>query len=854
MILPNPSTMNPLNPDLKPYPVHLNRAALMLLALLSSLHVASADDNWPRFRGVAGRAVAASNPSLPTTWSKTENVAWAVDIPGWGWGSPIVWGDKVFVSTVVSEGEARQPSKGLYLGEGVREPSQGTHRWLVLCFDLRTGEQLWRREAHVGQPKVPRHPKSTYAAETPTTDGERLYVLFGDLGLFCYSLDGEPLWEQRIEPKKTFMDYGAAASPVVHNGQVFVVYDNQEESWIAAFDAKTGEQRWRQIRDEERSWATPLVWQNELRTEIVVPGLNRNRSYSLDGELLWEFDGQMSSLVIPSPFEAHGMVYLSSGYVGDRNRPTFAIKPGGEGEIAADGEFTDSPHIAWYQPQASPYNTSQIVVDDYLYTVYDQGFLTCHDAKTGHEVFGKQRFPQGASFTASPWSYNGKLFCLSEDGDTYVVRVGADFELLETNSLDELCMACPAIADGKLLIRTASKIYCLTQHDEETASGSRFGDAASIVNRAVESGAAAGAAHLVVQNGEVVHMHTAGVRDIETREPLEEDSIVRIYSMTKPITSVAAMTLFEQGKFQLDDPVAKFIPAFQEATVWDNKNQVAITPKRPITVRDVFRHTTGYAYGGDGNAELEKRYRESGLMYRPPAGMLPPDMTIEEAADRLAKIPAHHHPGERFTYGFSTDLLGRLVEVWSGKPLDQYLEEAILKPLEMHDTAFQVPPAAKERFASCHTKTDGRLAILDKSISSEFGSGFKFLSGGGGLVSTLSDYGKFCEMLVGDGRRGSARILKPETVQLMFTDQLNGVSGGFKFGLGFAIDDLVIGDGENRRQVKQYSWGGYASTDFRLVPQLNLFQVFIRQHIPSEHDLANQAFRSVYSAPQLIAP
>jgi CubicO group peptidase (beta-lactamase class C family) len=146
------------------------------------------------------------------------------------------------------------------------------------------------------------------------------------------------------------------------------------------------------------------------------------------------------------------------------------------------------------------------------------------------------------------------------------------------------------------------------------------------------------------------------------------------------------------------------------------------------------------------------------------------------------------------------------------------------------------------------------LAILDKSISSEFGSGFKFLSGGGGLVSTLSDYGKFCEMLVGDGRRGSARILKPETVQLMFTDQLNGVSGGFKFGLGFAIDDLVIGDGENRRQVKQYSWGGYASTDFRLVPQLNLFQVFIRQHIPSEHDLANQAFRSVYSAPQLIAP
>lgn len=459
-----------------PFAKALHRFGALFILVNSTLLIASpllmglvsADENWPRFRGVTGRAVIDDHPSLPTKWSTTENVAWTAEVPGWGWGSPIVWGDKVFVSTVVSEGEARQPSKGLYLGQGVREPSKGTHRWLVLCFDLNSGKELWQREAHVGEPKVPRHPKSTYAAETPTTDGQRLYVLFGDVGLFCYSLDGQPLWQQRIEPKKTFMDYGAAASPVVHDGQVFVVYDNLEDSWIAAFDAKTGNERWRQARDEKRSWATPLVWENELRTEIVVPGLKRNRSYSLDGELLWEFDGQMSSLVIPSPFEAHGMVYLSSGYVGDSHRPTFAIKPGGEGELATEGEFANSPHIAWYQPKTSPYNTSQIVVDDYLYTVYDQGFITCHNAKTGEEVFDKQRFPKGASFTASPWSYNGKLFCLSEDGDTYVLRVGPEFELLETNSLDEISMACPAMADGKLLLRTASKIYCLTRQGENS--------------------------------------------------------------------------------------------------------------------------------------------------------------------------------------------------------------------------------------------------------------------------------------------------------------------------------------------------------------------------------------------------
>jgi len=244
---------------------------------------------------------------------------------------------------------------------------------------------------------------------------------------------------------------------------VFVVYDNLEESWIAAFDAKTGEERWRTPRQETHSWATPLVWINDVRTEIVVPGQKRNRSYSLDGKLLWEFDGRMSSLVIPSPFAAHGLCYIASGYVGDNHRPTFAIKPGATGDITPTGEFTDSEFIAWYQGKSSPYNPSQIVYGDYLYTLYDQGFLTCHDAKTGAEVYGKKRFSPGGSFTSSPWAYNGHLFCLSEDGLTYVVKAGPEFEIEERNPLDELCISCPAIVGNKLLIRTASKLYCVTQ-------------------------------------------------------------------------------------------------------------------------------------------------------------------------------------------------------------------------------------------------------------------------------------------------------------------------------------------------------------------------------------------------------
>lgn len=440
-----------------------NSQSFFAIVALSCLTLSSLSaDDWPRFRGPDATGVVADDSRLPTQWDSTENVAWSVDVPGQGWGSPIVVGNRVFVSSVVADEKNIAPSAGLYLGEGVRDPAKGIHHWMTYCFDLQTGKELWKHEAHTGRPTVPRHPKSSYAAETPTSDGERLFVLFGDLGLYCYSLDGDLLWNQMIQPKETNMDYGAASSPVVHEGQVFVVYDNKEESWIAAFDTKTGNENWRTPRDEVMSWATPFVWKNELRTEIVVPGQRKNRSYTLDGKELWSFNGHMSILVIPSPFAAHGMCYIASGYVGDSHRPTFAILPGADGEIASDGEYTASEYIQWHQPQCSPYNTTQLVYGDYLYTVYDQGFMTCHNARTGEEVYGKRRFAPKGSFTASPWAYNGNLFCLSESGLTYVVKAGPEFEILETNPLDELCIATPSAADGKLLIRTLTKVYCIT--------------------------------------------------------------------------------------------------------------------------------------------------------------------------------------------------------------------------------------------------------------------------------------------------------------------------------------------------------------------------------------------------------
>ncbi|REK13101.1 MAG: serine/threonine protein kinase [Planctomycetota bacterium] len=427
---------------------------------------AGAQENWPRFRGADGTGVVEDDPRLPEVWDPETNVVWKAKIPGRGWGSPIVWGDKVFVSAVHSDEEYEAPKGGLYLGQGRGEPPDSVHHWMVYCLSLKDGEVLWKHEAHTGKPEVPRHPKNTYAAETPTTDGERLYVLFGDVGLYCYDLDGQLLWTHKIEPKKTLYGYGAAASPIVQGDQVIFVYDNLEESYIAALDARTGEPRWRVERDETKSWSTPLVWQHDGATEIVTTGEKENRSYSPEGELLWHFDGRMSVLTIPSPFVVDDLLYITSGYFQDNKRPVFAVRPGARGDIALEQGETSNEAIAWSLEKMGPYNTSPIVYRGYYYTLLDRGMITCHDAKTGELVYDRTRFPQGATFTASPWAYNGKVFFLDEDGDTYVMPVSKEFEIERTNPLDELCIATPAIAQGKLLIRTASQVYCLSNAEK----------------------------------------------------------------------------------------------------------------------------------------------------------------------------------------------------------------------------------------------------------------------------------------------------------------------------------------------------------------------------------------------------
>ena len=429
-----------------------------------------AEENWPQFRGPEARGISGGT-NLPERWSAKENVAWQCDIPGRGWSSPIVWKDRIFLTTVINTGKSEDPKKGLYFGGDRLKPPDTVHQWQVFCLDLKSGKVVWKRQVHEGKPQSTIHIKSSYASETPVTDGERVYCYFGNLGMFCFDLEGKELWKHPLQPQKTRLGWGTAASPVLHKERLYLVNDNEQESYLLALDAKTGSEVWRTPREEKSNWSTPFIWQNKLRTEIVTLGSGQVRSYDLDGKLLWWLKG-MSSITIATPYASNGLLYFSSGYILDSSRPIYAVRPGAKGDISLREGKSANDFIAWSLPKAGPYNPTTLLVKDRLYVLYDRGFFGCFNAKDGKTIYESQRLPKGIAFTASPWSYNDKVFCLNEDGVTFVLQAGDEFKVLRTNTLadDDMCMATPAIAGDRLLIRTAARVYCLqnTSPKEET--------------------------------------------------------------------------------------------------------------------------------------------------------------------------------------------------------------------------------------------------------------------------------------------------------------------------------------------------------------------------------------------------
>ena len=445
---------------MKPLPL---LAAAFVLSPLAPAVLAQADPdaaNWPGFRGPGGRGVVADNPRLPEQWDSETNVEWKVEVPGTGWSSPVVWGDKVLLTSAVNEADSEPPKPGLYFG-GNRPTPKTVHRWIVHCVDLESGKTLWEHTVHRGAPPHGRHLKNSFASETPVTDGVRFYCYFGNVGLFAFDMDGKRLWERKWKAVKTRYNWGTAASPVLHNGRLYLINDNDDGSFLECLNAKDGETVWRTARPNEKSnWSTPCVWEHEGRTEIVTTGSGKARSYDLDGKQLWSLGG-MSSITVPAPFVSDGLLYFGSGYVGDGKRPFLAMRPGAKGELSLEDASQAGSPIVWLQPKGSPYMPTPIAYRDRLYVLLDRGMLSGYDAKTGERLYDRERIGKLTKFTSSPWAYNGKIFCVNESGDTAVIEVGDAFKLLRVNPLGEMCMATPAIAGDRLLIRTIKSLFCI---------------------------------------------------------------------------------------------------------------------------------------------------------------------------------------------------------------------------------------------------------------------------------------------------------------------------------------------------------------------------------------------------------
>ncbi len=463
---------------------YLRSLAFFCVVFLMSLTVQAQNTPWPQFRGPDANPVG-THARLADRWSKTENVEWSQEIPGRGWSSPIVTGGKVYLTTVTTEGKSKPPQVGTeYSNEYVAElmkqklpmdqviakvterdielPKEVMLHYFLYRLDLKSGKVEWQKEFFKGQPPGGRHRKNSFVSETPVTDGKLIYVYVANLGLWAFDLKGKQVWNTPLEANPIYLEFGTGSSPALADNLLLIVNDNEKQQYIAAFDKKTGKQVWRTNRDIAKGqparsgWATPFIWRNALRTEIVTIGPGEAISYDLTGKELWRMSG-MSGSPIPMPFAYDGLLHINGG----RGRPLFAIKPGAKGDISLAKDQTSNEYVVWSQPRSGTYLPSSLAYNGAVYSLTETGILSRFDAKTGKQTYKTRIDPTATAFTTSPWAYNGKLFLLSEEGQTFVVDAGPEFKLLHVNKLDDFTLATPALVGDRLLIRTEHRLYSI---------------------------------------------------------------------------------------------------------------------------------------------------------------------------------------------------------------------------------------------------------------------------------------------------------------------------------------------------------------------------------------------------------
>ena len=433
---------------------------LRLLILITSLHFAVAvvaiDENWPRWRGPDMKGIApSSNP--PQEWSESKNLIWKSKVEGLGHGTPIAWGDRLFLQSAIPFEKDLPVPKVIPNGTANVEvnPGESVVRWkpqrfAVICIDRNSGKTNWKKIVHEAMPHQGHHLKGCFASQSMVSDGQHVFAYFGSYGMYCFDFEGNLIWNKAPVPQAMEAGLGEGSSPALSGNLLVVVVDQETQSYIAAYDKRNGKEVWKQNRDEPSNWSTPRICNYKGKQQVIVNGVTV-RSYDLlSGNLIWQCGGHTAS-AIPVPAVGHNMVFNTSGWSKDKLQ---AIRLGQRGDL------TDTDNVVWSLEKGTPYVPSPLLWGDELYLLEDRSFFSCYDAVTGKRHY-KQRLPGICNFSASPVGANDRIFLASEEGKTFVVKRGPQFALSAANELDDSFFASPVILGKKIYLRGKKYLYCL---------------------------------------------------------------------------------------------------------------------------------------------------------------------------------------------------------------------------------------------------------------------------------------------------------------------------------------------------------------------------------------------------------
>ena len=412
-------------------------AALLLLCAA----LFAADDDWPRFRGPDNNGVARGD--VPLEFSATRNLAWKTHIPGRGHSSPVIWGDKIFLTTAIPTGGGDEYAPNL----------RKEHRFVVMCLNRNTGKVLWERTAKTATPPDGHQiPYGSYASNIPVTDGKRLYAFWESRGIFVYDLDGKLEWQKDFPQMRKRGEFGEGTPAMVDGDTLYLKFDQEQNSHLIALDKNTGKELWRVERAEPSSWSQPLMVTHNGKRQLIVAG-TRVRSYDpATGKVIWECAG-LGLNSIPVPVSANGVVYVMTGF---QNPNMMAIR------IDREGDLTGTDAVLWSTNRGTPYNPSPVLQNNILYFISDTAMLSAFKAGTGEAYYKQQRLPGAYSLKASPVAVNGKLYFATEQGDVVVVKMGEKFEVSATNSMgDDMFIATPAVAGNSMYLRGKNTLYAI---------------------------------------------------------------------------------------------------------------------------------------------------------------------------------------------------------------------------------------------------------------------------------------------------------------------------------------------------------------------------------------------------------